>query len=238
MVVCLQKKKNESETDVALADRGDQWDHCAIDAETRLVVSLVIGKRTEETANEVLKDFAGRIQGIPELITSDEHAPYPKAVARAFPHPDYPGTRANPKPHPHVRYATVHKLRKKGRVIKVERRVVFGTQRAVKSVLRSSTASRSINTSFVERINGTDRHRNKRKARDTLCFSKNLVLHHCASYISLTAYNFCFPVAGLAKKGTNTKVTPAMAAGIAEKPYSLVQVAQQQLAFTRTHDGS
>ena len=53
----------------------------------------------------------------------------------------------------------MHKTRRKGRVIKIDFRVVFGTMVA----LAASTVSRMINTAFVERHNGTDRHHNARK---------------------------------------------------------------------------
>ena len=67
-------------------------------------------------------------------------------------------------PSPELKYATVHKTRVKGRVTKVEPRVIFGTESAVKEALEKSQVSHSINTAFIERQNGTDRNRNGRKA--------------------------------------------------------------------------
>jgi hypothetical protein len=46
-------------------EKGDQWDHTAMDVESRLVVSLVVGKRDGETLKEVVSDFAGRTGGAP-----------------------------------------------------------------------------------------------------------------------------------------------------------------------------
>ena len=45
--------------------QGDQWDHTALDVESRFVVSLVIGKRDRETLQEVVQDFAGCTGGAP-----------------------------------------------------------------------------------------------------------------------------------------------------------------------------
>ena len=54
----------------------------------------------------------------------------------------------------------VEKTREKGRVVRIATGVVFGTLAAVAAVLGMSGVSTAINTAFVERQNGTDRHRN------------------------------------------------------------------------------
>jgi hypothetical protein len=66
-----------------------------------------------------------------------------------------------------LQYATVHKTRENNRVVQVEARVVYGTAEGVRRALERSSASPSVNTSFVERHNGTDRRRNARKGRKT-----------------------------------------------------------------------
>ena len=63
------------------------------------------------------------------------------------------------------------KRREKGRVVEVGTRVVFDTVAAVLLALGISRFSRAINMALVERENGTDRHRNARKARKTYQFS-------------------------------------------------------------------
>ena len=67
-----------------------------------------------------------------------------------------------------MNYATVHKTRKKGRVVEVATRVIFGTAATVEAALADSSASRTVNTAFVERHNGTDRNRNAEGAKDVL----------------------------------------------------------------------
>jgi len=46
-------------------NKGDQWDHTAIDVKSRLVVSLEVGKRDAKTLKKVVKDFAERTKGAP-----------------------------------------------------------------------------------------------------------------------------------------------------------------------------
>ena len=75
-----------------------------------------------------------------------------------------------------------------------------GTIAAVLLALGMSKVSRAINTAFVERENGTDRHRNARKARKTYRFSKDWRYHEAVTYLSLYSYNFCWPVRTLAMK--------------------------------------
>ena len=55
----------------------------------------------------------------------------------------------------------------------VATRVIFGTAAGVEAALAHSGVSRTVNTAFVERHNGTDRNRNARKVRKTYCFSKD-----------------------------------------------------------------
>jgi IS1 family transposase len=89
--------------------------------------------------------------------------------------------------------ATVHEVRKKGRVVEVTTRVIFGTAATVAAALETSAASRTINTAFVERHNGTDRNRNARKVRKTYCFSKDWWIHRAATFFSKYSYNFETP---------------------------------------------
>jgi hypothetical protein len=96
-------------------------------------------------------------------------------------------------------YAVVEKTREKGRVIAIATRVVFSTMAAVIAALGMSKVSRSINTWFVERQNGTDRHR---KARKTYRFSKDWRYRESVTYLTMYVYNFCWPVWTLRIKTT------------------------------------
>ena len=70
---------------------------------------------------------------------------------------------------------TVHKTRKKGRVVEVATRVIFGTMAAVAAALAHSAVSRTVNTSFVERHNGTDRNQNAQEGAEDVLVLEGLV---------------------------------------------------------------
>jgi hypothetical protein len=81
-------------------------------------------------------------------------------------------------------------------------------------------------TVFVERHNGTDRHRNARKARKTYRFSKDWEVHEAMSYFTLYNYNFCWPVRTLRvrdDRGDWRPRSPAIAAGLADHVWSMAE---------------
>ena len=91
-------------------------------------------------------------------------------------------------------YATDRKRRKKGRVVEVIRSVVFGMMCLLDCWLRRSGVSKTIDTSFVEGNNATDRGQNARKRRKTYCFSKSERMHDAATYFVSYSYNFYWEV--------------------------------------------
>jgi IS1 family transposase len=217
------------------AERGDCWDHTAIDPETRLVVSLVVGKRTAGSVRAVVRDVHRRTGGrIPRLITSDEYPAYVDAIRDTYGHRVVPPRTGRPgRPRgavtvvpPALTYATVHKERENNRVVRVTTRVVFGTWLAVAFALAASAVSWAINTCFVERHNGTDRHRCSRKVRKTYGFSKDWAAHRAATAFSHFSYNFCWPVRTLRERTTLGRWrprTPAMAAGLTDHVWPLAE---------------
>jgi hypothetical protein len=192
----------------------------ALDPDTRLVLEAVVGKRTQENAVLLLEGVKRRLGGrAPELVTSDEFPAYPAALLAVFgetvvpPRTGRPGRPAGPRvvPSAGMRYATVHKTRRDGRVVRVESRAVFG-------------AAGPASTSYLERQNATDRHRNARKARRSYRFSKGWDAHEAATCFTLFSYNFCCPVRTLRVRGAQGRWqprTPAMAAGLTDHFWSL-----------------
>lgn len=215
------------------ARQGDNWDHVAVDPEHRLVVSVVPGKRTVEKVEALVADFKERTGGrTMNLITSDEYKPYRRAILKVYgkkavsERTGKPGRPKSPHYEPSfkLRYATVHKTRRKGRVVKIDFRVVFGTVAGVMAALKLSKVSNKINTAFVERQNGTDRNRNGRKVRKTYCFSKDWDIHDAVTYFTMYTYNFCWPVRTLRRRGHDgqwTPRTPAMIAGLTNHVWPL-----------------
>jgi IS1 family transposase len=223
-----KKEKHGDPSKAEDARQGDNWDHVAFDPEHRLVVSVVPGKRTEDKVHQLVQDFQERTQGrLMNLLTSDAYPAYQTAifeayaVAHAQPRTGRPGRPKKPvKVLPKkLKYATVHKERKNGRVVKVTTRVVFGTLAAVLAALVLSLVSKIVNTVFIERHNGSDRNRNRRQVRKTCCFSKDWQVHEAMTYFTMYSYNFCWPVRTLRVKVGPKRYaprTPAMAAGLTD----------------------
>ena len=198
-----------------------------------MIVSLVVGKRTAEATQALVRDFRDRTGGrVMRLMTSDEYTAYPEAIRAAYGRlvePPRTGRRGRPKAAyvevpPEVTYATVHKDRENNRVVRVSTRVVFGTALAVVLALVLSKVSRVVNTCFVERHNGTDRNRCSRKIRKTYQFSKDWDVHRAATRFSYFSYNFCWPVRTLRipnEGGRWQQRTPAMATGLTDHVWSL-----------------
>jgi IS1 family transposase len=147
-----------------------------------LVIGVVPGERTAESVAAAVADFKRRTGGRSmDLITTDGYPAYEEAILDAYGEtvtPPRTGKRGRPKAPYKVApegltYTVVEKTGEKGRVVHIATRVIFGTMAAVAAALEMSSASRAINTSFVERHNGTDRHRDARKARKTYRFSKD-----------------------------------------------------------------
>lgn len=212
---------------------GDCWDHVALDPEHRLVVSAIVGRRTGELTKELVEDFHRRTQGrVMNLMTSDENPTYADAIHEVYGEevqPERTGRRGRP-PAPYKRvpeelvYATVHKVRANNRVVKVQTRLVFGTIALLAAALLVSLVSARVNTFFVERHNGSDRHRNSRKVRKTYRFSKDWEVHAAVSYFTLFSANFCCPVRTLRVKVGRKRYrqrTPAMASGLTDHVWSI-----------------
>jgi IS1 family transposase len=228
-----KKEKHCDPDKVEDARQGDNWDHVAFDPEHRLVVSVVPGKRTEDKVHQLVRDFKERTGGrLMNLLTSDEYAPYKGAIFEAYaleqepPRTGRPGRPKKPrKVLPQgLKYATVHKERQNGRVVKVTTRVVFGTLAAVVAALALSLVSKIVNTVFIERHNGSDRNRNRRKVRKTCCFSKDWQVHEAMTYFTMYSYNFCWPVRTLRVKVGPKEYqqrTPAMAAGLTDHIWTI-----------------
>jgi len=189
---------------------------------------VLVGKRLLDNAVLLLQDVRGRLAGPPELITSDEWPGYPDAIAQAFgqevtpPRTGRPGRPAGPRVEVPggLCHATVHKTRECGRVVRVETRVARGTAAEVEAAL----AGGEVSVSYLERQNGTDRHRNARKGRKTYRFSELLGMQEALTDFTMYSYNFCWPVRTLRQRTGARRYrqrTPATAAGLADHVWSL-----------------
>jgi hypothetical protein len=129
-------------------------------------------------------------------------------------------------------YATVNKTYAKGSVSAIERTLVHGTTEDLASAMTASRSSTTVNTSFVERQNGTDRTYNARKARKTYQFSKDLLVHVAVTWWVFFCYNFHHSHRSLRIRNADRTYlhrTPAVAIGIAKAPLSIMDILTTQV---------
>lgn len=224
---------------------GDAWVWVAFAPVWRLVLAFVIGKRNQDSAN-LLLDRVGCVTDdhIP-FFTSDQLPEYRTALLHAYGawyQPQRQGSRGRypklrRKPLPSLLYAQVVKKRRKGRVVEVGTKAVFGDSDAIAAILADSPVSRTINTSFVERDNLTQRQSNRRLTRRTNGFSKEITWFEKQLWVSLAYYHLVRPHHSLRQRlpipestrGTGSPrrwrpVTPAMAAGITDHVWTTTEL--------------
>jgi len=230
-----KKEARCDRSDPADDHKGDYWDHVSLDAESRLVLSVVPGARTIENTEALVLDSRRRTGGrLLNLITSDDYPAYETAILHAHgeeitpPRTSKPGRpkRSHRVPPQGLTYVVVEKTRVKGRVVRVGSRVVFGTLAAVALTLGMSQVSRAIDTAFIERENGTDRPRNARKARQIYRFSKDRRFHEAVTYFTMYSYNFCWAMRTLRiedDQGRRHRRSPAMASGLTDHLWPLAE---------------
>ncbi len=214
---------------------GDQWDLISLDPQTKLLISLVPGPRTSKTLEQLVEDTASRLSpdAPPPALFTDGEPAYPPLLLKTFGH-FYPAPRPRGKgrpkapilrvPHALV-YAQVLKTYQNGRVVHVEIRPIFGKGKLAGVV--QALGWKKVNLSAIERFNLTDRCRNRRKVRKTLAFSKQPTFHAWMTWISAVRYNFVHPHRSLRRLGADGRWearTPAMEAGLADHPYSTLEL--------------
>jgi IS1 family transposase len=179
---------------------GDCWTFTGMDADSKLMVSYLVGLRDGGCAREFMHDLADRLVNRVQL-TSDGYRVYRAAVPDAF------GTD--------VDFAQLEKYFGSPEGASAERRygpaVCIGTRQLVWS---GDPDPKHISTSYVERQNLTIRMRNRRFTRLTNAFSKKWANHEHALALHYFVYNFV-------RVHMTLKTTPAIAAGVATKAYTV-----------------
>jgi IS1 family transposase len=185
---------------------GDAWTWTAIDADTKLCVSYLVGGRSTGWAVDFMQDCADRIVSKPQ-ITTDAHKPYLKAVEEAF------GGNAD--------YAMLHKIY--GASSEPETRYSPATCIGCDMKTVSGVPDpKHVSTSYVERQNLTMRMSMRRFTRLTNGFSKKIENHGHAVALHFMHYNFC-------RVHKTLRVTPAMEAGLANHVWSLEELVEMLL---------
>jgi IS1 family transposase len=198
---CYAKQRNVMTAKAAPEEAGDIWTWVAIDAETKLVPSWRVGDRDGETAIEFVCDLSKRLANRVQ-VTSDGHRAYLEAVEAAF------GAD--------VDYAQLIKLygdapAPKGRYSPAQ------IQGAKMFCCTGKPDPKHISTSYVERQNLTMRMSMRRFTRLTNGFSKKAANHLHSVAIHFMHYNFV-------RIHQSLRITPAMAAGVTSKLWSLIDM--------------
>jgi len=177
---------------------GSIWTWVGMDADSKLVISYLVGNRDADYAQIFMDDVASRLKNRVQLTTDGLKA-YLEAVEMSF--------KGN------VDYAQLVKLY--GKSIEGEHRYspaeCTGTQ---KNRMRGFPDKKHISTSFVERQNLTMRMNMRRFTRLTNGFSKKIENHAHAIALHFMYYNFV-------RIHKTLRVTPAMEAGITKKLWSI-----------------
>src|SRR5215204_3416016 len=191
--------KYPSEQESDLDEVGQHWTHCAMARESRLLLEVVIGPRTQESATELVEGAAKRLtQGCWPLWSSDGWEPYVWALRLVF-------------------AVLIHfiRLKRRGRskqpqgrcLVAVTRRVIFGVEELI--------PLKQISTSLLERLNGTIRQHVVPLHRKTRSFAKCRASLDRQTQLFKSYYNLC------RKHGTLKGKTPAQAAGLTNHQWML-----------------
>jgi IS1 family transposase len=198
------KDKNLDTAKAAPDQAGSIWTWVAIDADTKLVPTWMIGDRDGATAHYFIKSLAGRIANRIQL-TSDGHRPYLTAVETHF--------------GGDIDYAVLVKhYGPSGDSADPSRRYSPAECIAVQPMARTGNPDpKHISTSFVERQNLTMRMSIRRFTRLTNAFSKKAENHAWAVALHFMHYNFC-------RIHKTLKCTPAMKAGVTPHLWEIVDL--------------
>lgn len=201
---CYAKQKNVAGAKAAPEEAGDVWTWTAIDADSKLAVSYLVGGRDSEYAMAFMDDLRARLANRVQL-TTDGHKAYLEAVEGAF--------------GGDVDYAQLVKMYGEAPNVGPERKYSPGVcNGARKRRVEGNPNKADVSTSYVERQNLTMRMCMRRFTRLTNAFSKKIENHAHAVALHFMYYNFCRQHASL------KKLTPAMAAGVTDRLWDIEDI--------------
>ncbi|MCA1838344.1 MAG: DDE-type integrase/transposase/recombinase [Actinobacteria bacterium] len=210
------KQRNVATAKAGPDHAGDTWTWTAIDADSKLIVSYLVGGRDAEYAMEFMDDLRSRLRNRVQL-TTDGHKAYLQAVEGAF------GAD--------VDYAQLVKLY--GPTLSPPGRYSPAQcTGARKFHVEGKPDLDHVSTSYVERQNLTMRMHMRRFTRLTNAFSKKVENHVYAVALHMMYYNFV-------RIHKSLRVTPAMAAGVSDRLWeigdivALIEKAERSLPTKR-----
>jgi IS1 family transposase len=198
------KQKNVAKAKAAPAEAGDTWTWTAIEAESKLIISWLVGGRDGDYAMGLMDDLQSRLANRVQL-TSDGHKAYLDAVEGAF--------------GGDIDYAMLVKLfgpapdSSKGRYSPAECTGIRKTR------IEGSPDPKHVSTSYAERHNLNMRMQMRRFTRLTTGYSKKIENHIHMVALYTAWYNWI-------RTHKAHRVTPAMAAGLTDKLMDMTEVAR------------
>lgn len=189
-----------------LPGHGDVWTFTAICADTKLMVSWLVGERSPGNAHVFMEDVASRLAHRVQL-TTDGHRMYLTAVEAAF------GWQG-------VDYSMLVKYYSAGpsQSGRYSPAICTGTERLR---IMGKPDPAKVSTSYVERSNLHLRMNNRRLTRLTNGFSRKVENHRHSVALHFMAYNFCRAHGTLTKKAEGIHTSPAMAAGLTDHVWKI-----------------
>ncbi|HUB13889.1 MAG TPA: IS1 family transposase [Acetobacteraceae bacterium] len=188
---CYAKQRNVATAKAAPEGAGDLWTWLGLDADSKLIISFLVGSRDGAAAFEFMQDMAGRLANRVQL-TTDGHKAYLEAVEAAFGSDIDYGMLIKAygeAPHPPGRYSPG---------------ICVG---ATKERIEGKPDLKHISTSYVERQNLNIRMGVRRFTRLTNAFSKSAEAHYHMMALYVVFHNFC-------RDHKTLRMTPAEAAGL------------------------
>jgi IS1 family transposase len=200
---CYAKQRNVANGKQAPEGAGDLWTWTAIDADSKLMISWGVGDRHAGVARVFFEDVAARLSNRVQL-TTEGHRAYLNAVPASFEEVDF---------------AQLVKLYGEAPgSTKQERRYSPAECRGtIKTPITGNPDPKHISTSYVELQNLNMRMGMRRFTRLTNAFSKK-VDNHCHG---LALYFVCYNFVRIHK---TLKVSPAMAAGVTDRLWSVADL--------------
>jgi IS1 family transposase len=202
---CYAKQKNVPENKQGSFGYGDVWTWTALDADSKLIVTWLVGLRNIQCATQFINDLKNRLSNRIQL-TTDGHKVYANAIENAFGRD--------------IDYAMLVKLY--GQEPEQEKRYSPAICiDAVPTIIQGNPDPKLISTSFVERQNLTMRMSMRRFTRLTNAFSKKIENLEYAVALHFMYYNFARPHKTLANPYPRT---PAMASGISDHIWTIEEI--------------
>jgi IS1 family transposase/transposase-like protein len=194
----LMKEKTKARKKIQDPKIGDSYTWLAMERTSKLILTSHVGQRTSEDADLFMGQLADATTGRYQLST-DAFGAYPAAVERHL------GGR--------VDYATVRKIfnEEGGNERRYSPPTIIGVE---KKLISGNPVEERACTSHIERQNLDVRMRCRRFGRLVNAFSKKWENHQAAVCLWVAAQNFCH-------MNRTIRMTPAMAAGIVRKPWTV-----------------